>query len=85
MKLQLELYQYVALCHDIPEYNLKFGDVAMLIDYVTHPSGGEDGYVLEVFNAAGDSIAVFTVPISSVEKLPNDAVLSVRSLAKIVS
>jgi Domain of unknown function (DUF4926) len=82
MKLQLELYQYIALRHDMPEYNLKCGDVAMLIDYVTHPSGGEDGYVLEVFNAAGDSIAVFTVPMSAVEKLPSDAVLSVRSLAK---
>ena len=34
---KLELYQYVALSRDIPEYNLKRGDVAMLIDYVTHP------------------------------------------------
>jgi Domain of unknown function (DUF4926) len=78
---KLELYQYVALSRDIPEYNLQQGDVAMLIDYVTHPNGGEDGYILEVFNAAGDSLAVLTVLISAVEKLPTEAVLAVRSLA----
>ena len=79
---KLDLYQYVALSRDIPEYNLKQGDVAMLIDYVTHPSGGEDGYILEVFNAVGDSLAVLTVTISTVSKLPSEAVLSVRPLAK---
>ena len=78
---KLELYQYVALSRDLPKYNLKQGDVAMLIDYVTHPSGGEDGYILEVFNAVGDSMAVFTVPISAVEQLPTEAVLAVRPLA----
>jgi Domain of unknown function (DUF4926) len=82
--MKLELYQYVALCRDIPEQNLKRGDVAMLIDYVTHPSNGEDGYILEVFNAVGDSIAVFTVPMSAVERLPIDAVLAVRSLVEVV-
>ncbi|MBW4602482.1 MAG: DUF4926 domain-containing protein [Calothrix sp. FI2-JRJ7] len=81
--MKFELYQYVALNRDIPEYHLKRGDVAMLIDYVAHPSGGEDGYILEVFNAAGDSIAVFTVPMSAVTKLTADAVLAVRSLAEL--
>ena len=79
---KLELYQYVSLDRDLPEYNLKRGDVAMLIDYVTHTSGGEDGYILEVFNAVGDSIAVLTVPISAVEQLPTEAVLAVRPLAE---
>jgi hypothetical protein len=82
--MRLELYQYVALCRDIPEYNLKRGDIAMLIDYVTHPDSGEDGYILEVFNAVGDSMAVFTVPMSVVEKLPSNAVLAVRSLVEVV-
>lgn len=79
---KIDLYQYVALSRDVPEYNLKQGDVAMLIDYITHPSGGEDGYILEVFNAVGDSLAVLTVPISAVSKLPSEAVLSVRPLAE---
>ncbi len=79
--MTLELYQYIVLSRDLPEHNLKKGDVAMLIDYVTHPQGGENGYILEVFNAAGDSIAVFTVPMSAVEQMPSNAVLAVRTLA----
>lgn len=79
--MKLELYQYIVLSRDLPEHNLKKGDVAMLIDYVTHPQGGENGYILEVFNAAGDSIAVLTVPMSAVEQMPTNAVLAVRTLA----
>jgi hypothetical protein len=52
----------------------------MLIDYAPHPQGGEEGYVLEIFNAVGDSIDVVVVPSSSVAPLRADEVLSVRSL-----
>jgi hypothetical protein len=78
----LELYQRVALSHELPEHNLKKGDVVTLVDYVTHPSGGENGYVLEVFNAVGESIDVIAVPMSDVQPLRNDEILTVRSLAK---
>jgi hypothetical protein len=78
----LELYQRVALSHEIPEHNLKKGDVVTLVDYVTHPSGGEDGYVLEFFKAVGKSIDVIAVPTSAVQPLRNDEILTVRSLAK---
>lgn len=76
----LELYKEVALTRDIPEDQLKAGDVAVLIDFVSHPSGGEQGCILEVFNAIGETIAVVTVPISAIKSLQSDQVLSVRSL-----
>jgi hypothetical protein len=76
------LYERVALRRPVPEHNLEAGDVAVLVDYVAHPSGGEEGCVLEVFNALGESIAVVTVPVSDVEPLQADEVLSVRHLAK---
>ncbi len=79
--MTLELYQRVALRRDLQEHHLKKGDVATLIDHVPHPNGGEDGYILEVFNALGESIAVVPVPISDVEPLRADEVLTVRSLA----
>lgn len=65
----VELYQEVALTRDIPTANLKAGDVATLIDVVRHPTGGEDGAILEVFNAVGESIAVITVPLSAIARL----------------
>jgi hypothetical protein len=46
-----DLYQRVALRLDVAEYRLKKGDVAVLLDRVPHPSGGEPGVVLEVYNA----------------------------------
>lgn len=77
---QLELYKEVALTKDIPAENLRKGDVATLVDIVPHPAGGEDGAVLELFNAVGESIAVTVVPISAVAPLRSDQILTVRQL-----
>jgi len=79
---RLELYTAVALRHDVPEYELKQGDVVTLIDYVKHPGGGKDGYILEIFNAIGESIAVIAIPVSAVEPLRANEILSVRQLTR---
>jgi hypothetical protein len=80
--MKVELYQEVSLTRDLPDHGLKVGDVAMLVDFVPHPSGGEEGCVLEVLNAIGESFAMIAVPISAVEALRSDEVLSVRLFAK---
>jgi hypothetical protein len=54
-----------------------------LIDRVPHPTGGEAGYILEVFNAIGESIAVITAPQSAVEPLRSHEILTVRSLTEV--
>ncbi|WP_309738676.1 MULTISPECIES: hypothetical protein [unclassified Chamaesiphon] len=38
-------------------------------DYVPHPAGGEEGCILEVYNATGKFLKVVTVPISSIDAL----------------
>jgi hypothetical protein len=81
--VNLELYQQVALCRDLPEHQLRKGDLVTLIDRVPHPAGGENGYILEVFNAIGESIAVITVPQSAVEPLRSHEILTVRSLVDV--
>jgi len=78
----LELYQRVVLSRNLQDHNLKKGDVLTLINYVPHPSGSEDGYTLEVFNAVGESINVIAVPMSAVQPLKKDEILSVRSPAE---
>jgi hypothetical protein len=80
--MTLELYSEVALTCDLPEYKLRAGDIAVLVDFVSHPSGDEEGCVLEVFNAVGESIAVIAVPASAIEVLRPDEILTVRYLAK---
>lgn len=81
--MNFELYQRVALNRDLNEYQLNTGDVATLIDFVPHKSNGEEGCVLEVFNATGESIAVVIVPISDIKPLGNHEIFSVRSLVEI--
>ena len=76
----IQLYSRIALNRDFPEYNLKRGDVATFIDTVPGPKGLEEGYILEVFNALGESIDVVTVPKTAVVPLRSDEILSVRSL-----
>ncbi|MDB9432677.1 DUF4926 domain-containing protein [Microcystis aeruginosa] len=63
-----QLYEEVTLARDVPEYNLKQGDSAILVDIVAHPKGGEEGYVLELFNEAGESVNVVIVPKSAIEE-----------------
>ncbi|HEX9944127.1 MAG TPA: DUF4926 domain-containing protein [Thermoanaerobaculia bacterium] len=81
--MNLPLYERVALKRDFPEHGLRRGDVAVLVDHVAHPEGGEPGCVLEVFNAVGESIAVVAVRESDVEGLRADEVLSIRPMVKV--
>jgi hypothetical protein len=82
--MKIELYKEVTLTRNVPEENLKSGDVAVLVDIVPHPSSGEDGAILEVFNAVGDSIMVTTVPISAIAPLQSNQVPAVRPLVQMV-
>ena len=79
----IELYQRVALTRDLPEHNLCKGDVAVVVEHLpgTLASGGEDGYVLEVFNAVGETITVIMVPVSAVKPLTEHEILQVRPLS----
>ena len=79
----VNLYDRISLNRDFPEYNLKKGDIATFIDIVSAPEGIEEGYILEVFNAIGESIDVVTVPKSAVEPLQPNEIFSVRSLVQV--
>lgn len=85
--MALVLYQEVSWTRDLPEYGLRAGEIATLLDFVPHPDNGEEGNgeegcVLEVFNAVGESLAVIAVPLSTIEALRSDEILAIRPLAK---
>lgn len=79
----IDLYSRISLNRDFPEYNLQKGDIATFIDTVPDPEGIEEGYILEVFNALGESIDTVIVPKSAVTALRSNEILSVRSLAPV--
>jgi hypothetical protein len=73
------LFEQVALTQDIPEKNLRRGDVATIVEH--HPMAqGEDGYSLELFNGIGETIAVITVPESAIQPLSADNILHIRAI-----
>ena len=77
--MKYELFKDVVLRKDFPEYRLKKGDVATIVEH--HPSDtSEDGYSLEIFNATGKTIALVTVSESDIEMFKESEVLSVRSI-----
>ena len=80
---KIELYQRVALTRDLPQYNFREGDVAVVVEHLpgTTETDGEDGYALEVFNAIGETIAVVMVPASAVKPLSEHEILQARPLS----
>jgi len=77
--MRFKEFQQVALAKDIPENNLRRGDLATIVEI--HPANcGEVGYSIEIFNALGETIAVTTVPESALEELTANEILHVRSL-----
>ena len=77
--MTFELYSEAVLTRDLPEHNLRRGDVVVIVDHHV-ARDGEEGYSIEVFNATGDTIAVTTVPESHLEPLRSDEVLCARVL-----
>ena len=75
------MFSRIALAEDLPEENLRRGDIAVVVEYYEGREGQEPGYELEVFNAVGGTIAVVTVRESQIEALRKDEILSVRPLA----
>ncbi|MBX3066613.1 MAG: DUF4926 domain-containing protein [Anaerolineae bacterium] len=75
------LFERVVLTQDLPGKNLKQGDVVTLLAYLQHLRVGEEGCIIEIFNAVGESIGVATVPLSAIESRRSDQMPAVRSLA----
>jgi hypothetical protein len=72
------LFHRIAHAEDLPQENLRRGDVATIVEQYEGRPGQESGYELEVFNAVGETIAVVTVRESQIESLRSDEILSVR-------
>ncbi len=73
-----ELFTSVALRHDFPEFRLRKGDVATVVDQHEGEEGQEPGYSVEVFNAVGETIAVLVVAESELEHISEKGIFNVR-------
>jgi hypothetical protein len=64
--MTFDLYTEAVLTHDLPEHNLRRGDVVVIVDHHVARDG--------------DTIAVATVPENYLEPLRSDEVLCARVL-----
>lgn len=78
--MKLPLYEQVALLKDIPDQSLKKGDIVTTVEFLKARDELPNAYVVEVFNALGKTIAVFTVYEEDVEALTDHEVLHVRPI-----
>jgi hypothetical protein len=76
--MKYSLFSRVALTTDLPDFHLKAGDIATIVD--SHETESTKGYSLEVFNAKGETITVIVVEESQIEPLREDEVLHVRQI-----
>lgn len=59
--MEFHLYRDVILLYDMPEENLRAGDVGTVVE--RHEVRGlETGYSVEFFDMVGDTVAVVTAP-----------------------
>lgn len=58
--MPFELFSDVILTTDLPEEDLKAGDVGTVVERHIVP-GQEDGYSVEFFDMTGETVAVVTV------------------------
>jgi hypothetical protein len=70
--MKLELFFQVYLREDIPEYHLKKGNIATIVDYHSSINGGEEGYSLKGFILPEDCPEIFIIlPASKIEQIDN--------------
>ena len=73
--MKLEMFKEAVFVCDMPERGIKKGDVATVIDHLDKP---EPGYILEVFDALGDTVDVVSVPESYLEPIQEGERFQVR-------
>jgi len=74
-------FRRVVLTTDLPEAGLRAGDVGVVVDH--YPGGDHpEGYELEFFSGTGETVAVVSVPATSVRETTDHEVLSVREIVR---
>ncbi len=78
--MEFEMFADAVLTADVPEYDLRAGDVGTVVEHHRAP-GREDGYSLEFFDMTGRTLAVVVLPKSKLRPPTSSDRPTVRSPA----
>jgi len=70
----IEEFEQVVLIEDLPNFQLKAGDVGTVVDIT---SNGEQ-FTLELFNFKGETVAVVPVRPNQIRRLEHDEIMHAR-------
>ena len=70
--MPFDMYSDVILTRDVSERGLRAGDVGTVVERHVVPAVTEDGYSVEFFDMTGNTVAVVTLPASSL-RVPTPA------------
>jgi hypothetical protein len=70
--MPIDLYGDVILTRDVIERGLRAGDVGTVLERHVVPTVPDEGYSVEFFDMTGNTVAVVTLPASTL-RLPTPA------------
>ena len=76
------MFRRVVLTTDLPEEGLRAGDVGVVVDHYEAREDLGAGYEVEFFSGIGETVAVVSVPATSIREAADHEVLSVREFAR---
>jgi hypothetical protein len=76
--LKYKVLEVVVLAHDIPEYDLREGDLGTVVEI--YPASGLE---IEFVRGSGATQAVLTLHVHDIRKIGSHDLLSTRRLAKV--
>lgn len=68
--MPLDTNSDVVLTRDVPEHGVRAGDIGTVVERHVVPGVREEGYSVEFFDMAGNTVAVATLPASALRQ-PN--------------
>ncbi|MDO8368952.1 MAG: DUF4926 domain-containing protein [Saprospiraceae bacterium] len=79
--MKFELFSRVAIAEDLPEHNLKRGDIVTIVEVLPANALHLSGYIVEVFSVTGETLDVVGLLETQLMPLRADAVPAMRELA----
>lgn len=76
------LFQRVVLAQDLPDEGLRAGDVGVIVEHYPGQENVPEGYEVEFFTTAGQTVAVTSVPATALREAGTHEVLSSRALTR---
>ena len=66
--MPFDMFGDVVLTRDVPEHGGRAGDIGTVVERHVAPGVNEEGYSVEFFDMAGNTVAVATLPSSALRR-----------------